>query len=82
MNPGLAALYRDRIDSYERVVGEIGRRSAEPGAEPPHVLGLRPPAGTPCVSRLERRGPILARAAADAERLVEAVLPVAGPRVA
>jgi predicted patatin/cPLA2 family phospholipase len=82
LNPGLAALYRERIATYDRVVGDIGRRSAEPGAEPPHVLGLRPPAGAPCVSRLERRGPILARAAADGERLVEALLPAAEPRPA
>jgi hypothetical protein len=38
------------------------------------VLGLRPPAGTPVVGQLERRPAILARAAADAERLAEQLL--------
>ncbi|HWT22055.1 MAG TPA: patatin-like phospholipase family protein, partial [Solirubrobacteraceae bacterium] len=73
LNPALAGLYRDRVASYDRIVQDIGRRSEQPGAEPPFVLGLRPPAGTPVVSRLERRPHVLARAAADAERLVDAV---------
>jgi predicted patatin/cPLA2 family phospholipase len=73
LNPGLAALYRRRVADYERVVQDIGQRTAHPGDEPPHVLGLRPPAGTPVVARLERRPPVLAGAAADAERLVDAV---------
>ncbi len=38
------------------------------------MLGIRPGAGTPVVSQLERRGPVLSVAAADAERLVEAAL--------
>jgi hypothetical protein len=38
------------------------------------VLGLRPPAGTPPVGQLERRGAVLATAAADAERLVDVLL--------
>jgi predicted patatin/cPLA2 family phospholipase len=74
LNPDLAALYRDRIACYDRIVTDIGGRSAAPGPDPPHVLGLRPPAGAPVVSRLERRPEVLARAAADAERLVEAAL--------
>jgi predicted patatin/cPLA2 family phospholipase len=74
LNPALAQLYRGRIADYERVVEEIARRTREPGAEPPYVLGLRPPAGTPCVSQLERRSAVLAKAAADAERLVEQTL--------
>jgi predicted patatin/cPLA2 family phospholipase len=74
LNPGLAALYRDRVACYDRIVTDIGRRSAAPGDAPPHVLGLRPQAGAPVVSRLERRPEVLARAAADAERLVEAAL--------
>jgi hypothetical protein len=40
------------------------------------VLGIRPPAGTPCVSQLERRAPVLSRAAAGAERLVDHALGV------
>ena len=51
---------------------------SSPGDAPPYVLGLRPPEGTPCVGQLERRAPILARAAAEAERLVERALQ-AGP---
>ena len=74
LNPALTALYRDRIDSYDRVVQAIGRRSEAPGDAPPYVLGLRPPAGTPVVGRLERRPAVLTRAATDAQRLVDAVL--------
>jgi predicted patatin/cPLA2 family phospholipase len=81
LNPALAALYRDRIASYDRLVRDIGRRSEEPGDDPPHVLGVRPPAGSPCVGRLERRPPVLARAAADAERLVDALLAESSPRL-
>ena len=71
LNPALVALYRARIDAYEDVVGDIARRSGEPGDAPPYVLGLRPPAGTPCVGQLERDSAVLARAAADADRLVD-----------
>jgi predicted patatin/cPLA2 family phospholipase len=74
LNPDLLDLYNDRFDSYERCVGDIARRSAEPGAEPPHVLGLRPPAGTAVVSQTERRSEVLAAAAAQAERIVEDAL--------
>src|SRR5829696_80806 len=73
LNPALVALYRDRVASYERVVDDIARRTLEP-ASAPYVLGIRPPAGTPCVSQLERRAPVLATAAAGAERLVEQAL--------
>jgi predicted patatin/cPLA2 family phospholipase len=74
LNPALVALYRARVGEYETTVADIARRSGDAGAGPPHVLGLRPPAGTPVVSQLERRPAILAQAAADAERLVEQVL--------
>jgi predicted patatin/cPLA2 family phospholipase len=74
LNPDLVTLYRARVASYEDTVDDIARRSLDVGAGPPHVLGLRPPAGTPVVSQLERRPAILAAAAADAERLVEDVL--------
>jgi len=74
LNPALLALYGDRFDSYERVVDDISRRTLDPGAGPPHVLGLRPPAGTPVVSQMERRSQILAAAAAEAERIVEEAL--------
>jgi predicted patatin/cPLA2 family phospholipase len=74
LNPALVTLYRERIDRYETTVDEIARRSLDAGPGPPYVLGLRPPAGTPVVSQLERRSAILATAAMDAERLVEQVL--------
>jgi predicted patatin/cPLA2 family phospholipase len=74
INPDLAELYRGRGAAYELTVADIARRSQDPAAGPPHVLGLRPPAGTPVVSQLERRGAILAAAAVDAERLVEQAL--------
>ena len=69
LNPALVNLYRERVDGYERVVNDIARRSSGAEAEPPHVLGVRPPAGTPVVGQLERRPAVLAAAAADAERL-------------
>jgi hypothetical protein len=67
-------LWRDRAASYERLVDEIAGRSGSPGAGPPHVLGLRPAAGTPVVAQLERRADVLAGAAAAAERLVDEAL--------
>ena len=74
LNPALVTLYRERVACYEQTVDDISRRSLDAGAGPPHVLGLRPPAGTPVVGQLERRPAILAAAAADAERLVEQAL--------
>jgi predicted patatin/cPLA2 family phospholipase len=74
LNPALVTLYRERIACYERVVDDIARRSLDPAAGPPHVLGVRPPAGTTVVGQLERRSAILAVAAVDAERLVEQAL--------
>jgi predicted patatin/cPLA2 family phospholipase len=74
LNPALATLYRERAACYEQTVGDVARRSLDVGAGPPHVLGLRPAAGTPVVGQLERRAAILAAAAADAERLVEQLL--------
>jgi predicted patatin/cPLA2 family phospholipase len=74
LNPALVTLYRDRVSDYERVVGDIARHSRSPAAEPPFVLGLRPAAGTPVISQLERDADRLAEAAADAERLATAAL--------
>jgi hypothetical protein len=54
-------------------VDDIAHRSAQP-TEAPHVLGLRPPAGTPVVGQLERRTAVLEAAAAAAEQLVEEAL--------
>jgi predicted patatin/cPLA2 family phospholipase len=72
LNPRLVDLYHGRIESYERVVEDIARRSAEPS--PPYVLGLRPRAGTPPVSQLERRPDVLRAAALEAEKLVDELL--------
>ena len=77
LNPALVELYRDRVASYERVVEDIARRSQDAGAGPPHVLGVRPPAGTPVVGQLERQPSVLAAAAADAKRLLEQTLGLA-----
>ena len=66
LNPALVTLYRERVACYQRVVDDIAQRSLHADAGPPHVLGLRPPAGTPVVGQLERRAAVLAAAAADA----------------
>jgi predicted patatin/cPLA2 family phospholipase len=80
LNPALVRLYRERVACYEHAVDDIARRSRDADAGPPHVLGVRPPAGTPVVGQLERRSAILAAAAADAERLVEEALPLSTGR--
>ncbi|HWK25733.1 MAG TPA: patatin-like phospholipase family protein, partial [Solirubrobacter sp.] len=82
LNPALVDLYRARIDAYERLVDDLERRSRDVSGGPPHVLGLRPPAGTPCVGQLERKPEVLTRGAADGERLVMDALGAAVSRVA
>jgi len=74
VNPVLERMWRERAAAYEVLVDDIGRRSASPAAEPPHVLGLRPPVGTPVIGQLERRPAVLAAAATAAEALVEEAL--------
>jgi hypothetical protein len=74
LNPELERLWRERVPGYERLVAQIARMSGAPGDEPPHVLGLRPPAGTPVVAQLERRPEVLSRAAAAGARLAEEAL--------
>jgi predicted patatin/cPLA2 family phospholipase len=81
LNPALVTLYRGRVATYERLVADIAQRTRD-SSGPPYVLGLRPPAGTPCVGQLERRAPILAVAAADAERLAEETLALGARRPA
>ncbi len=79
LNPALVTLYRARIAAYERVVDGHRAALARPGrgaaararAAPARGHALRRPARAP-------RRPILARAAAEAERLVERALQ-AGP---
>jgi hypothetical protein len=88
LNPALVTVYRDRIAKYEELVTDLARRSTDHSLGPPHVLGLRPPAETPCVSQLERRPAVLTAGAAEGERLVKAALgalsrqasPAPGPR--
>ena len=70
LNPALVPLWQGRVAAYEELVADIARRSRVPDGDGPYVLGLRPPAGTPVVTQLERRPGVLARAAADAEQLV------------
>ena len=74
LNPALVDLYRARIAQYEVVVEDIARASAEPKDTVPHIFGIRPAAGTPCVGQLERRSELLGAAAADADRLVASLL--------
>jgi predicted patatin/cPLA2 family phospholipase len=74
LNPALEPIWHRRIEEYENLVDDIARRSASPNGDGPHVYGLRPPAGTPVVTQLERRPEVLERAARDAERLVERTL--------
>jgi predicted patatin/cPLA2 family phospholipase len=74
LNPELVPLWHARVQAYEDLVEDIARRSEAPNGDGPHVLGLRPPAGTPVVTQLERRPAVLSRAAAEAERLVEQIL--------
>lgn len=73
LNPALVPLWHGRIQAYEELVEEIARRSEGPERDGPYVLGLRPPAGTPVVTQLERRPEVLSRAAREAERLVEKI---------
>ena len=74
LNPALVTMYRERIGIYEELVDDLARRSGDHASGPPHVLGLRPPAGTPCVGQLERNPVVLTAGATDGERLVEAAL--------
>jgi predicted patatin/cPLA2 family phospholipase len=74
LNPALVPLWHGRVAAYEELVADLARRSAAPDGAPPHVLALRPPAGTPVVAQLERRPDVLARACARGERLVEEAL--------
>ena len=64
-------LWHGRIQDYENLVEDIAQRSSSPNGDGPYVYGLRPPAGTPVVTQLERRPEVLERAAHHAERLVE-----------
>jgi len=78
LNPALVTVYRERIGIYEELVADLARRSSDHASGPPHVLGLRPPAGTPCVGQLERDPVVLTVGATDGERLVEAALGAGG----
>ena len=73
LNPALVTLYRDRIEEYERLVDDIGRRSrdAPGGRRTCSACARRPGRRASASSSGARRA---AAAAADAERLVEAAL--------
>jgi len=71
LNPALEPLWHGRILEYENLVDDIAERSSAPNGDGPYVYGLRPPAGTPVVTQLERRPEVLERAAHHGERLVE-----------
>jgi predicted patatin/cPLA2 family phospholipase len=79
INPALERMWHDRGEPYERLMDDIARRSAEPGARPPHVLGLRPPHGTPVIGQLERDPAVLTAAAEAAGRLVEEAIGLPAP---
>jgi hypothetical protein len=74
LNPALVTVYRERIAKYEVLVADLARRSADRAGGAPYVLGLRPPAETPCVSQLELDPAVLTAGAVEGERLVDAVL--------
>jgi len=71
LNPALVPLWHGRIQAYEDLVEDIAQRSSSPNGDGPYIYGLRPPAGTPVVTQLERRPEVLERAAHDGEHLVE-----------
>jgi predicted patatin/cPLA2 family phospholipase len=77
INPVLERMWHERAGVYEVLMDDIARRSTEPGPQPPYVLGLRPPAGTPVVGQLEREPAVLSAAATAAGALVEAALGLA-----
>ena len=73
LNPALVTVYRERIGIYEQLVDDLARRSGDHAIGPPHVLGLRPPAGTPQAA-LDKLETALQAAVADptvAERFAE-----------
>ena len=61
LNPALVTLYRERVRRVRAARRRHRRPVARPVRGPPYVLGLRPPAGTPCVGQLERRAELAAR---------------------
>ncbi|MBF5045462.1 patatin-like phospholipase family protein [Simulacricoccus sp. 17bor-14] len=62
LNPALVERYRARGRAYDEASDEVALRESERGTGP-YVLGVRLPSGTPSVSRLERRAPVLREAA-------------------
>ncbi|MBV9466501.1 MAG: patatin-like phospholipase family protein [Solirubrobacterales bacterium] len=74
LNPALLELYRARPVQYERAVAEIAAATQSPPADGPFVYGLRLPASTPVISRLERRGAVLEAAGRAAWEHTERVL--------
>ncbi len=77
LNPRLLTLYQRRPADYERAVAEISAATDRPEMSSPFVYGIRLPAGTEVVSRLERQAEMLRRAGATAREAAERVLDTA-----
>ena len=81
LNPALVTLYRERVAAVRARRRRHRQALADtrtPGRRTSWACGRA--AGTPVVGQLERRSPVLAAAAADAERLVEQALRLGGGR--
>jgi predicted patatin/cPLA2 family phospholipase len=71
LNPALVGSYRARPAAYAATIDRI---AAPPASEPPHVLGVFLPEGSPVPSRLERDPERLRAAAARAREAAERAL--------
>jgi predicted patatin/cPLA2 family phospholipase len=78
LNPGLVALYRERIAHYDRITADLAARAAAPEDGPPWVQVVRPPRGAPTVSQLERDPEALRTAAEEARTCARAALGAQG----
>jgi predicted patatin/cPLA2 family phospholipase len=74
MNPVLLDLYRRRPADYEHALKEIATGTDTPPTDGPFLYGLRLPAGSPVVGRLERRAARLEAAGRAAREHAERVL--------
>jgi predicted patatin/cPLA2 family phospholipase len=74
LNPALLELYRRRPQDYERTVAELAAATESPPPDAPFAYGLRMPAGSPVVDRLERRAEVLEAAGSAAQEHAERLL--------
>ncbi len=74
LNPRLIELYRGRPAAYEQAMRELSCATAEPQRDAPFMYGIRLPANSAIVSRLERRPQPLREAAEAARHVAERVL--------